>query len=496
MFLPIPRLTQANDKARQKAIAQSNSETEVYQLPPPQAGPQTDFYNTKASVCIYGGSAGAGKSFALLLKAAKHINVSDYGSVIFRRTSPEIKNEGGLWDESCKLYRSIPGSKSRENDLDWIFPSSAISFGHIQYEKDAENKFPGAQIAHIGFDELTKFTERQFWFLFSRNRTTCGVEPRIDATCNPDADSWVAKLVEWYIDQKTGYPIPERSGVIRYFYRINAEMHWGDTAEELEQKYPDMAAIAPPKSFTFIAANVYDNPALLNTNPQYLQNLMAQHPVEMERLLKGNWKVKYEAGKIFNRNWFEIVNAIPEKRGVTVRFWDFAATAKEFATKTSFYSANIKMTLIDGIYYIADCDWEQVSGDDGDDSVKGRAQSDGRLCKVRWELEGGSASRRYEAHLKRELSGFDAAGVLPLGDKVTRALPWATAAKNGKIKLLRAAWNDQFLSAVNQFDGTAKPLVNDIVDSGSGAYAVLGESGVTMAIAPGGKINNPFKIQQ
>jgi predicted phage terminase large subunit-like protein len=460
-------------------------------LPDPQPGAQELFYDNYADVCIYGGAAGSGKSYAMLLKAAKYLNVPGYGSVIFRRTRPEITNEGGLWDESRSLYKQIKNSIAREYQLDWTFPNgSAISFGHAQYEKDVEDKYPGSQICHIGFDELTKFTERQFWFLFSRNRSACGVKPRIDATCNPDADSWVAKMISWYIDQNTGYPIEERSGIIRYFYRINGELHWGDTEDELMDKFPDLAEIAPPKSFSFIKGTVYDNPALIETNPQYLQNLLSLHPVEMERLLKGNWKIKYESGTIFNRQWFEIVNAVPSG-GTTVAFWDFAATAADVATKSSFYSVRTKIKLHQGTYYILDCHWEQVSAEEGDLSVVKIAYQDGPDCKIRWELEGGSAGKRYEVSLKRQLAQFDAKGIKPLGDKVTRALPMAIAAKQGKVKLLRGAWNDQFLAAIHEFDGSKKPLTNDIVDSADGAFSELGNSAPRSTFV-GGKINNPF----
>jgi phage terminase large subunit-like protein len=125
------------------------------------------------------------------------------------------------------------------------------------------------------------------------------------------------------------------------------------------------------------------------------------------------------------------------------------------------------------IVYILDCFWEQCGAGEGDESVRAIAFQDGKHCKVRWELEGGSAGLRYEAHLKRLLEGFDARGEKPMGDKVTRALPWAQRAKEGKIKLWRGSWNDQFLSAVHQFDGTKKPLINDIVDSGSGCNALV-----------------------
>lgn len=270
-------------------------------LPPPQPGGQTKFYNTEADICIFGGAAGSGKSRALLLKAVKHIENSGYGAVLFRRTSPEITTEGGLWDESVELYSKIPGARSRESKLDWIFSSGAsISFGHAQYEKDVENKYPGSQIAYIGFDELTKFTQKQFWFLFSRNRTACGIKPRIDATCNPDADSWVKDLIQWWIDLDTGLPIKERSGVLRYFYRIDEKLHWGDSKEELVERFPKMAAIAPPKSLTFIPGTIYENKALLDANPQYLSNLLALRQIEKARLLDGNWNVRDINDCLFN----------------------------------------------------------------------------------------------------------------------------------------------------------------------------------------------------
>lgn len=71
------------------------------------------------------------------------------------------------------------------------------------------------RICFIGFDELTHFSEAQFWYMLSRNRSMSGVRPYVRATTNPDADSWVAKLIDWWIDDVSGYPIPERGGVVR-----------------------------------------------------------------------------------------------------------------------------------------------------------------------------------------------------------------------------------------------------------------------------------------
>lgn len=278
-----------------------------------QPGAQEKFLSSPADIVFYGGAAGGGKTIALLLEALRHVGVPGYQGVIFRRTYPQVKNPGGLWDESTGIYPHVRGCKAQGNksDLKWIFPArSAIKFAHMQRE---ENKLEwmGSQVAFIGWDELTHFSESQFFYMLSRNRSTCGIRPYIRATMNPDADSWVAQFIEWYIGDD-GYIIPERSGVIRYFIRDKGELIWADTRAELKEKYPKLIA----KSFTFITATVFDNEILLAKNPDYLSNLMSLPLVERERLLGdskrgGNWKIKPAAGKVFNRAWFEVKEAAP-----------------------------------------------------------------------------------------------------------------------------------------------------------------------------------------
>ena len=102
----------------------------------PQPGPQEDFLATSADIAVYGGSAGAGKSFDLLLEPVRHIHVSDFNAVIFRRTYPQITNPGGLWDTSNEIYPAC-GGVPKLSMLNWTFPSGAkIKFAHMQYEQD------------------------------------------------------------------------------------------------------------------------------------------------------------------------------------------------------------------------------------------------------------------------------------------------------------------------------------------------------------------------
>ena len=136
----------------------------------PQAGPQTTFFSTPADIAIYGGAAGSGKSFALLLEPLRHKNNPLFGGVIFRRNSTQVRNQGGLWDESMKLYPYC-SAQPRQAFLDWVFPSGMkIKFAHLEYEITVLD-WQGAQIPFIAFDELTHFTYTQFFYMMSRNRS-------------------------------------------------------------------------------------------------------------------------------------------------------------------------------------------------------------------------------------------------------------------------------------------------------------------------------------
>lgn len=267
----------------------------------PQPGFQMDVLSTPADIAIIGGGAGGGKTYALLMEASRHQYNADFGAVVFRRTYPMIMNEGGLWDTSKQLYPLV-GAVPRENSLDWKFPSGAgVSFRHLQYERNVLD-WQGSQVPLLIFDELTHFTKKQFWYMLTRNRSTCGVRPYVRASCNPDPDSWVAEFVDWWIGPD-GFPIPERAGVLRYLTRDGEMYVWGDSAEEVMAKAPHLfegpLADTRPKSVTFIPGSIYENKKLLEVNPEYLGNLMAQDPETRAQLLEGNWRVKVDGLALF-----------------------------------------------------------------------------------------------------------------------------------------------------------------------------------------------------
>ena len=135
----------------------------------PQAGPQTMFMASEADIIVYGGAAGGGKTYALLLEALRHKDVKGFGAVIFRRNYNQITAEGGLWDASQKIFSQVPDAKPRKTPkLNWRFNNGnggRLTFAHIEND-DGLSSWQGTEIAYIGFDELTHFTKHQFYICY------------------------------------------------------------------------------------------------------------------------------------------------------------------------------------------------------------------------------------------------------------------------------------------------------------------------------------------
>ena len=452
----------------------------------PQPGPQEAFLSTPADIAIYGGAAFGGKTFALLLEAVRHTGNAKFGAVIFRRTTTQIRSEGGLWDSAEELFPQLDAKQSL-SDLSWVFPSKAkVTFAHLQHEK-TKLEWQGSQVALIGFDELTHFTAGQFWYMLSRNRSGSGVAPYIRCTTNPDPDSWVAEFIEWWIDQETGYAIPERSGVVRWFIRYHNELIWADSMEELKEQYPALE----PKSVTFIASSYKDNQIGLAKDPTYISNLDALPHVERERLKNGNWKVKPAAGDYFKASWFEIVERVPDLL-VQVRYWDRAGTEPSSQNPDPDYTAGVRLgkDRIDGTYYVLHVARDRKRAAGVLKLIKGTAQADGIPCTVALELDPAQAGKAEGEWHVRELAGFDVRLIPPQGDKETRARPASAQAEAGKIKLLKGPWNKAFIDELENFP---KGKHDDQVDGLSGAVNYLESNNVQPAA--GVTVGTPEEIK-
>lgn len=447
----------------------------------PQKGPQEKFLATPADICIYGGSAGGGKTYGLLLSALRYKNVPGFGCTIFRTNFNQIFSQGGLWDESVNMYTGIRGAEPKISRGEWQFfdkygqVASKVSFAHIEKSDDLRS-WHGSQICALCFDELTFFPERVFFYMLSRNRSACGVKPYVKATCNPDADSWVAKFISWWINPETGYPIPSRSGNLRYFIRRDEKLFWADTKQELWDQFDLQTAEerAEPRSVTFIMSSVYDNQALLDINPGYLANLKALPLIERERLLYGNWKIKAAGGLFFKRTQIgNILEILPADIIKLVRCWDLAATEKTEKGEPAYTAGVLMGKRKNGRYVIIDVINRQMSASDVRSTIKLTAQADRakyKRVRIRLPQDPGQAGKEQAQSYIKFLSGFDVTTVAESGSKEARAEPMAAQWQAGNFDIMIGDWNTDYLLQLENFpDGRFK----DMVDASANAFAEI-----------------------
>ena len=434
----------------------------------PQRGPQERFLASAAKIAVYGGAAGSGKTFADLLACLRYAALDPrpgYNAVIFRRVMPQVTLPGGLWDESQNIYK-LAGGKPNQSRYEWRWPQyrTKIKFASLQYEADRFN-WQGSQLAYIGFEELTHYVESQFWYLLSRARSTCGVTPVIRATTNPDADSWVkAFLAPWVDASYDGPGGPARSGEIRWFIRDGGVLHWLSPREH----HPDAVSV------TFIAASIFDNPALLNADPSYLSALKALPLVERQRLLYGDWSAR-NTGSLFKRHWFPLIDAAPSASEIAriVRWWDLAATEPSESSPDPDWTVGVKVArLKNDSYVVLDMRRERGTPAKVEALIARTTQQDGHDVAVFMEQEPGSSGKGViDYYLRKVLAGYSFTGIRSTGSKEDRAKPVSSQAQGGNIALLRAAWNDAFLSEHEAFPTPG--VHDDIVDANSGAMGQL-----------------------
>tara|TARA_R100000808_G_scaffold13145_1_gene32182 strand:+ start:7194 stop:8891 length:1698 start_codon:yes stop_codon:yes gene_type:complete len=219
-------------------------------------GPQTEFLAAGELDVLYGGAAGGGKSYAMLVDPLRYCHKPVHRALILRRSMPELRE---LIDKSRELYpKAFPGCKFREVEKLWNFPSGAkIEFGFLERDADVY-RYQGQAYSWIGFDEITHLPTEFGWnYLASRLRTTDPeIVPYLRCTANPGGVGahWVKKR---YVDPNEPNKAFEGS-------------------DGLTRK--------------FIPARLDDNPYLAEDG-RYEQMLKALPAVQRKQLLEGNWDI-------------------------------------------------------------------------------------------------------------------------------------------------------------------------------------------------------------
>lgn len=223
---------------------------------------------------LYGGAAGGGKSDALVIEALRQVHIPHYKALILRKTFPQLAE---LIDKTLQYYpRAFPAARYNAGTHTWRFPSGAkIIFGAMQHTSD-RTKYQGQAYDFIAFDELTHFAYEEYSYMFSRNRPNGpGTRVYIRATANPGGvgHGWVKERF------------------------ISAAPPMTPIAQEVTWREPDGREVTRLQKRIFVPSSVFDNPALLQNDPQYVQRLASMPEAERRALLYGDWDSF--AGQVF-----------------------------------------------------------------------------------------------------------------------------------------------------------------------------------------------------
>ena len=238
-------------------------------------GPQTDFLASPEKEVLYGGAAGGGKSYSMLIDLLRYTDNPNHRALLLRRTLSELTE---LIDQSKQMYRrAFPKARFKESTKTWEFPSGATAlFSYVDKDDDVY-RYQGQSFTWIGIDELGHYPTPYVWnYLRSRLRTADpSIETYARASANPGGVGgwWIKKM---FIDPKE----PNTP-----FWATDI-----DTGKPLVYGPSHKKAGTPLFQRKFIPARLTDNPYLMRTG-EYEAMLHSLPEVERRRLLDGDWDV-------------------------------------------------------------------------------------------------------------------------------------------------------------------------------------------------------------
>ena len=394
---------------------------------------------------LYGGAAGGGKSDYLLTAPLRWAHERRFRALLLRRSFPEL--ERTLIARSRDLYARL-GADYHEQRHEWTFASGAkIAFGYLERPADAL-RYQGAEFQFVGFDELTHFDEASYRYLTSRVRSADGLPLRIRATTNPGGPGheWVrARWAPW-IGAK-----PDAASGERRWYAPDGSPSTQDDPEALAR--------------TFFAARLDDNPYL---GAEYRTQLLALDPVTRAQLLEGDWDATVGEGKLFHRDWWAWLDAVPNDIEASVRAWDFGATAGGDPTRGVLLHR--RPATASPRWVIADVATVCGPPHEVETLVKATAMRDGRGVVVSVPQDPGQAGVAQAHHYVRALNGYRVVTRRPTEKKIVRWGPVSSQVGARNVAIVRGPWNAALIA-----EGHAAPdgSHDDILDALADAHAEL-----------------------
>lgn len=232
---------------------------------------QTEFDESveKFKTTFFGGSKGGGKSYSLrniLLK--RRIQYPKTLGVIFRRTYQDLEANHirPLFKEHPEIFKYF----NKQSKILELPNGSELQFCYCDHENDLI-RYQGREFHDLGVDEIGQWPEGWFQTLRGSNRCSLpGYSPKILLTGNPGGigHKWLKRIF------------------------VDRDFNERETAQD----------------YNFVKATVYDNSALMDNDPGYLTNLLAEPNESLRRaFLEGDWDIF--AGQYF-ANWRKSIHVV------------------------------------------------------------------------------------------------------------------------------------------------------------------------------------------
>lgn len=405
----------------------------------PNSAKQELFLLTDRTEVFFGGAAGPGKSWGLLMSALQYADVPGYTSILFRPTLTEW-HVSGLMTLAQEWLSGTPATWRGDTNTFYFPGGGRLIFGFASCIADTF-RYRSAAFQFIGWDELTSFTEDVYVRLFGRLRRP---------------------------SKNIGMAAPDGTTLKDVPLRMRSASNPGGLGHDWvrtrfvnpDTRYPDSL---------FIPARLEDNPDM--DAAAYMRSLEYLPSSERQRLLQGDWDVRDE-GELFQYQWFDLVDDWP--KGIrAVRYWDLAGTEPSTANSDPDYTVGLKLEIDrDRNFIVRHIVRGRWAPGTVQAVVRQTAEADGREVPIVIEQDPGQAGVDQVDRYKRDvLRGFIAKSQRPTGDKFVRAQPVAAAAENGFLKVVNGPNVREFLDECVSF--RPKAPHDDCVDALSGAHSFL-----------------------
>lgn len=350
---------------------------------------------------------------------------------------------GDLWLKAIDMYTPLikdsrgkfrGKARIREDSMTITFPSGArLQFSSLSHENELSKHY-GKEYSRIWIDEFQFFTQRMYDVLRTRLRSNADVPSAIRLTCNPDPNHFMLDYIRIFLDED-GFPIKEDSGRTAYYFIHDGVVHTSFSREELEEKFPEDKEYI--MDYTFISGSIYDNPAVIASNPQYISQLKSQPPDVQRALLYGNWFTGAGEKQNFDRTWCEQVYKLPNDLRI-VRGWDKAGVAPSPSNRNPDYTAGVLMGKDrEGNYYIMNAVRFRMNVGERNQEMIKIAMADGEDTSVILPEDSAAAGKfEFQESCKMFIeNGFTPKKDISKGNKLLRFQPFSAAAQAGCVKI-------------------------------------------------------------